>query len=61
MVDPTSDLGEDVDEETAPECATCGTKIVQSPSHRVVSWVEDGRAHHRHFCSEECLADDDEL
>lgn len=56
MVDPTSDLGEDVDEDDAPECATCGTKIVQSPTHRVVSWVEDGRAHHRHFCSEECLA-----
>jgi len=58
MVDPTSDLGEDVDEDDAPECATCGTTIVQSPTHRVVTWVEDGRARHRHFCSAACLAED---
>lgn len=54
MVDPTSSLGEDVDESNAPTCATCGEPIVQSPTHRVVSWIEDGEARHRHFCSEEC-------
>jgi hypothetical protein len=54
MVDPTSDLGEDVDEDDTPECATCGIKIVQSPTHRVVTRVEDGRVHHTHFCSPEC-------
>jgi endogenous inhibitor of DNA gyrase (YacG/DUF329 family) len=59
MVDPTSDLGADVDEADAPECATCGTKIVQSPTHRVVTWIEDGRVWHRHFCSDDCKADDD--
>jgi hypothetical protein len=56
MVDPTSDLGTDVDEADAPACANCGAKIVQSATHRVVTWVEDGRAHHRHFCSDECRA-----
>ncbi|KTG10392.1 hypothetical protein AUR64_12555 [Haloprofundus marisrubri] len=54
MVDPTSSLGDDVDEENAPECATCGEKIVQSPTHRVVTWVEDGTVQHRHFCSDDC-------
>lgn len=57
MVDPTSDLGEDVDEETAPACATCGEKIVRQPSHRVVTWVDDeGMVQHRHFCDDECKA-----
>lgn len=54
MVDPTSDLGEDVTEETAPECETCGEKIVQSPTHRVLSAVEDGQAVHHHFCGDAC-------
>ncbi|WP_129116830.1 DUF7576 family protein [Halegenticoccus tardaugens] len=57
MVDPTSDLGDDVDESTAPECATCGEKIVQSPTHRVTPWLDGGRVRHRHFCSDECRAD----
>jgi endogenous inhibitor of DNA gyrase (YacG/DUF329 family) len=60
MVDPTSDLGEDVDEESAPRCATCGDAIVREPTHRVVTWIEDGSVHHRHFCSDECKADADE-
>lgn len=54
MVDPTSDLGEDITEETAPECDICGAKIVQSPTHRVISAIEDGQAVHRHFCGESC-------
>lgn len=55
MVDPTSDLGEDVTEENAPECATCGEKIVKDPNHRVVTWVDgDNLAQHRDFCSDEC-------
>ncbi|MFB6251142.1 MAG: hypothetical protein ABEI27_05560 [Halobellus sp.] len=56
MVDPTSDLGEDVDEADAPECVNCGEKIVQSPTHRVVTWVEGGNVSSKHFCSEECRA-----
>jgi hypothetical protein len=56
MVDPTSDLGEDVDEDDAPTCETCGKKLVTEPEHRVVSWVEDGSVQHRHFCSDECEA-----
>ena len=60
MVDPTSDLGEDIDESNAPACATCGEKIVQSPTHRVVTWIEDGQAQERHFCSDECKAAYDE-
>jgi hypothetical protein len=54
MVDPTSDLGEDVDESNAPECANCGDKIIKSPTHRVVTWVEDGTVHSQHFCSPDC-------
>jgi len=54
MIDPTSDIGEDVDESTAPACHTCGKKIVQESDHRVVSWVEDGDAEHLHFCDDEC-------
>ncbi|ATW88990.1 hypothetical protein halTADL_2243 [Halohasta litchfieldiae] len=54
MVDPTSDIGEDVTEENAPECEQCSSKIIQSTSHRVVSEIEDGRAVHHHFCSDDC-------
>jgi hypothetical protein len=54
MVDPTSDLGEDVDEETAPRCAACGAPVVDAPTHRVVTWVEDGTVRHRHFCDDDC-------
>ena len=57
MVDPTSDLGEDVDESNASVCATCGEAIVQLPTHRVVTWIEDGTAQHRHFCSETCYTE----
>ena len=54
MVDPTSDIGEDVTEDTAPECEQCSDKIIQSTSHRVVTAVEDGQAVHHHFCSDAC-------
>ena len=54
MVDATSNLEEDVDEESAPACEQCGTKIVKSPTHRVVAWVESGRVHRAHFCGDEC-------
>lgn len=54
MVDPTSDLGEDVSEEEAPRCATCGDPIVQSPDHRVLTWIDDGAVATAHFCDEDC-------
>jgi uncharacterized protein with PIN domain len=54
MVDPTSDLGEDVTEENAHRCATCGEPIVQSPDHRTVTWIEDDQVHAVHFCDETC-------
>ena len=54
MVDPTSDIGEDVDEDDAPECAVCGECIIQLSTHRVVATVEDGQIEHHHFCSDEC-------
>lgn len=60
MVDPTSDLGEDVTEENAPRCATCGEPIVKDPDHRVVTWIEDGRVQARHFCDTGCLDDRDD-
>lgn len=54
MVDPTSDLGEDVTEENAPSCETCGEPIVAEPNHRVVTWIEDDTVHTAHFCDEAC-------
>ncbi|ELZ85982.1 hypothetical protein C453_09203 [Haloferax elongans ATCC BAA-1513] len=61
MVDPTSDLEEDVDPADAPTCATCDEPIVNSPSHRVVTWVDDGETRQRHFCGDACRDDwDDE-
>ncbi|PSP52638.1 hypothetical protein BRC74_06180 [Halobacteriales archaeon QH_7_68_42] len=33
MVDPTSDLNEDVPEEEAPECAVCGESLAENPDH----------------------------
>jgi hypothetical protein len=54
MVDPTSDLDEDVDESNAPACAGCGTKLVRDPNHHVVTWVADGQIQVRHFCSTDC-------
>jgi len=55
MADPTSDLAEGVSEEDAPRCENCGDPIVEEPSHRVVTEVEDGLAVHYHFCEEACL------
>ncbi|WP_460922264.1 DUF7576 family protein [Salinarchaeum chitinilyticum] len=57
MVDPTSDLGEDVTAENAPTCATCGDPIVQDPEHVVETWVEDGSVQSRHFCGQDCRAE----
>lgn len=56
MIDPTSDVGE-VDPEDAPTCATCGTALVEATDHRVVTWIEDGVARHRHFCDADCRAE----
>ncbi len=54
MVDPTSDLEEDVSEDDAPRCVVCDEPIIEDPSHRVRTRVEDGTVKHRHFCSEPC-------
>lgn len=55
MVDPTSDLSEDVSEDDAPNCANCGESIVEDPDHRVHTTVVDGTVEHQHFCSDACL------
>lgn len=57
MVDPTSDLGEDVTEEDAPRCGTCGDPIVRQAGHRVVTWIVDDEVVTEHFCSESCRDD----
>lgn len=57
MVDPTSDLGEDVTEEDAPRCRTCGEPIVGSTGHRVVTWIEDGTIRSAHFCDDDCRSE----
>ncbi|TSD08518.1 hypothetical protein DP107_19565 [Haloglomus irregulare] len=54
MVDPTSDLGEDVTEEDAPRCGNCGEPILNDPGHRVITWVEDGDVRSAHFCDDSC-------
>jgi len=54
MVDPTSDIGEDVTEADAPRCETCGDAIVQAPNHRVITWIEDGTVRTVHFCDGDC-------
>jgi hypothetical protein len=60
MVDPTSDLGEDVSAAEAPECATCGGTVVDESAHRVVTWVDDGAVETVHFCDDDCRDDWDE-
>ncbi|KDS91358.1 hypothetical protein FK85_03155 [Halorubrum saccharovorum] len=53
MVDPTSDLEEDVDEESAPRCATCGEPALGT-GRRTVTWVDGDDAVYRQFCSQAC-------
>ena len=55
MIDPTSDVGEDT-AESAPTCATCGEQILNEPTHRVLTHIEDDTVKTAHFCDEECLA-----
>jgi hypothetical protein len=57
MVDPTSDLNEDVTREDAPTCRTCGNALVDSPEHRVITWIEDGQVQSAHFCDDRCRMD----
>lgn len=57
MVDPTSDLQEDVSEDDAPDCHVCAAPIVSDVDHRVVTWVEDGAVETRHFCDDDCRAE----
>jgi uncharacterized protein with PIN domain len=57
MVDPTSDLGEDVTEENAPRCATCGDPIVMAPDHRVITWIENDEVQTAHFCDDACRSE----
>ena len=55
MNDPTSAVGEET-EESAPTCASCGEKIVDEPTHRVLTSVENGQVNAEHFCDEDCRA-----
>lgn len=57
MVDPTSDLNEDVSEEDAPDCAVCGATLTEAPNHRVVTWIDDGEVQTAHFCDDDCRMD----
>ncbi|WP_418284656.1 DUF7576 family protein [Halorubrum sp. DTA46] len=53
MVDPTSDLEEDVDEESAPRCDACG-KPAFGAGRRIVTWIDGDEMHKRHFCTQAC-------
>ncbi|PSP82265.1 hypothetical protein BRC83_09980 [Halobacteriales archaeon QS_1_68_17] len=57
MVDPTSDVGEGVSEADAPTCATCGSSIVEEPTHRVITWIDEGQVRTVHFCDDGCRMD----
>ena len=57
MVDPTSDLCEDIDPEDAPICATCEARLIGVRDHRVVTWLEGGQVETRHFCDDDCKAE----
>lgn len=57
MVDPTSDLNEDIDPEDAPVCEACDTTLEASPDHRVLTWIADGAVQTAHFCDEDCRTD----
>ena len=57
MVDPTSDLGEDVTEDDAPTCEACGEPIVRESTHRVVTWIEDDQVRTAHFCDDACRSE----
>ncbi len=54
MVDPTSDLNENVSEDEASECATCDSLVIDNPTHRVITWIEDGAVQSAHFCDDNC-------
>ena len=54
-MDPTSDVGADTDE-SAPTCVNCGERIIDEPTHRVLTSVADGAVNADHFCDETCLA-----
>ena len=60
MVDPTSDLGEDVTEDEAPRCAVCREPILREASHRVATRIEDETVVTEHFCGPECRDERDE-
>ena len=57
MVDPTSDIGEDVSADDAPDCETCGETVLDEPDHRVITWIEDEQVQVAHFCDERCRMD----
>lgn len=57
MVDPTSDLNENISPEDAPSCETCQTVLTNAPNHRVITWIEDGAVQTAHFCNERCRMD----
>jgi hypothetical protein len=50
-VDPTSDIAEDIGADEAPTCAVTGEPILDEEAHRVLTWVEDGEVHTKHFGS----------
>lgn len=54
MVDPTSDLNENISPEDAPTCETCESSIVDNPDHRVITWIENDTVESAHFCNESC-------
>lgn len=56
-VDPTSGLGEDVTEANAPCCVVCDEPIVNEPTHRVITRIENDSVHTEHFCGPACFTE----
>lgn len=57
MVDPTSALNENVDEDDAPSCEICGSNLATASEQRTVARIEDGSVLAVHFCDDDCLAE----
>jgi len=47
MIDSTDD--------DAPTCRDCGEPVKTDSSHRIASTVEDGKAVHLYFCTDDCF------
>ena len=46
----------DSTDEDGPDCHHCGGDVASTENQRVISTIENGKALHTYFCSDDCLA-----